>query len=188
MIWQKPIASPPWDANQEGADSADWAQDFITRWKEPLPMLYAGSYAVPIPIQPNWPNVTHLIDVSYNATVKASVRTYNQHLYALSQGTDLAVEMDHARTAADLAVFPEYVASAAAAGREFYLGETGFHGTDVDSDASFGGALQILDKSLRATSLDIKRLYYHQGTINQGKQTSWRTSSQPGLRSACLIC
>jgi hypothetical protein len=52
-----------------------------------------------------------------------------------------------------------------------WAGETGFHATDVDSDASFGGALQILDKSLRAVSLGIKRLYYHQGTIDQGRYT-----------------
>lgn len=205
-IWKKPIAIPPWDAAQEGADSADWAQDFINRWESPLPILYAGSYAVQIPIQPNWPNVTHLIDVSYNQTVKDAVQTYNQHLYALSQGTDLAVEMDHARTAADLAAFPDYVAASASVGREFYIGtlspstahvapffssasprvhsplllllqnaytrlvgETGFHGQEVPSDASFGAALQILDKSLLATSLDVKRLYYHQGTINQGE-------------------
>ena len=121
-IWHKPIATPPWDANQEGADSADWGQYFINRWGSPMPLLYAGSYAVPIPIQPNWPNVTHLIDVSYNQTIKDAVTAYNHHLYALSQNTDLAVEMDHVRTATDLAVFPEYVASSASAGREFYIG------------------------------------------------------------------
>ncbi|KAH7020712.1 uncharacterized protein B0I36DRAFT_387583 [Microdochium trichocladiopsis] len=150
FIWQKPIATPPWDANQEGADSADWAQDFINSWKEPLSMLYAGSCG--------------------NATVNVAVRTWNQHLYTLSQGTNIAVEMKDARTAADLATFSVYVASAASTGREFYLGETGFHGTDVESDASFGGALQLPDKSLLATTLDINRLYYHQGTINQGCQ------------------
>ncbi|KXJ91623.1 hypothetical protein Micbo1qcDRAFT_203689 [Microdochium bolleyi] len=176
-IWQKPIATPPWDANQEGADAADWAQDFINQWESPLPMLYTGSYAVPVPIQPKWPNITHLINVSFNQTVKDAVATYNQHLYALSQGTDLGVEMDHVRTAADLAVFPEYVASSASAGREFYLGETGFHGQEVPSDASFGAALQVFDKSLLATSLNIKRLYYHQGTINQAS-FNWFSSSQ----------
>lgn len=35
-------------------------------------------------------------------------------------------------------------------------------------DAKFGGALQVLDKTLRAVSIGIQRLYYHQGTINQG--------------------
>ncbi len=47
-------------------------------------------------------------------------------------------------------------------------GETGFHGQDIATDATFGGALQILDKTLRATSVGIERLFYHQGTINQG--------------------
>jgi hypothetical protein len=50
-------------------------------------------------------------------------------------------------------------------------------------DASFGGALQILDKSLRAVSLGIKRLYYHQGTINQGKNKFLATES--GMRLRC---
>jgi hypothetical protein len=35
-------------------------------------------------------------------------------------------------------------------------------------DAKFGGALQVLDKTMRAVSIGIQRLYYHQGTINQG--------------------
>lgn len=36
-------------------------------------------------------------------------------------------------------------------------------------DASFGAAIQTVDKSLKAVSMGLKRLYYHQGTINQGQ-------------------
>jgi hypothetical protein len=36
-------------------------------------------------------------------------------------------------------------------------------------DATFGSAIQTTDKTLRALTLGIQRLFYHQGTINQGK-------------------
>jgi hypothetical protein len=51
----------------------------------------------------------------------------------------------------------------------FMPGETGFHGLDYEMDATFGSAIQAVDKTLRALSLGIQRLFYHQGTINQGR-------------------
>lgn len=46
-------------------------------------------------------------------------------------------------------------------------------------DATFGGALQVLDKTLLALSIGIERLYYHQGTINQGKLYKLPSFKQP---------
>lgn len=36
-------------------------------------------------------------------------------------------------------------------------------------DATFGSAIQMVDKTLRALSIGTYRLFYHQGTVNQGK-------------------
>lgn len=51
-------------------------------------------------------------------------------------------------------------------------GETGFHGLDFAMDATFGAAIQAVDKTLYALSLGIDRLFYHQGTIDQGNIAS----------------
>ncbi|KAM0340126.1 hypothetical protein ACHAPU_010618 [Fusarium lateritium] len=40
-------------------------------------------------------------------------------------------------------------------------------------DATHGGALQVLDKTLRALSVGVQKLYYHQGTINQAFFNWW---------------
>lgn len=48
-------------------------------------------------------------------------------------------------------------------------GETGFHGQDFEMDSTFGAAIQATDKTLRALTVGVQRLFYHQGTINQGK-------------------
>lgn len=48
---------------------------------------------------------------------------------------------------------------------------------DFVMDAQFGGAIQIVDKTLRALSEGVMRLYYHQGTINQGTSPSLKPSS-----------
>jgi len=39
-------------------------------------------------------------------------------------------------------------------------------------DEMFGGAIQIVDKTLRALSMGVQRLFYHQGTVNQGTSPS----------------
>ncbi|OKO98752.1 hypothetical protein PENSUB_9003 [Penicillium subrubescens] len=68
-LWQnKADAVIPWNASQEGADAANWAQGFIDAWKSPLPILTAGSYAVSCANYNEWPNTDYLIDTAYNDT------------------------------------------------------------------------------------------------------------------------
>ncbi|KEF61464.1 uncharacterized protein A1O9_03030 [Exophiala aquamarina CBS 119918] len=165
--WQKPVAVPPWNKSQEGADNADWAQDFINTYKPKWPILSGGDYAVSIPLQPGWPNTNYLIEEAYNATIKKYTKFYNGHLYALSNSTILAEEMAHNKTVADLPTFEDKIALAHSVARPYILGETNFHGIDEVMDASFGAAIQTVDKSLKAVSMGLKHLYYHQGTINQ---------------------
>lgn len=181
------MAEAPWNETQEGGNAADWAQDFINHWKSPLPMLAGGGYAIPFEIEPDWPNLPYLIENSYNKTVKDATKVYNGHLYAFSNASadDLGPEMKHQRVVQDLNLLP--ISSAKAAGRPYILGkawhtpcisqhlliyhsgETGFHGLDYEMDSTFGSAIQTTDKTLRALTRGIQRLFYHQGTINQGK-------------------
>ncbi|KAK1148193.1 hypothetical protein N8T08_010838 [Aspergillus melleus] len=133
-MWNKSIVIPPWNASQEGTSAADWAQDFLNIWEQPLPILAAGSYAATIPSQPEWPNIPYLIETAFNDSVKAGVRIQ---------------------------------------GSPFILGETNFHPYDIDMDATFGAALATLDRSMRAVTIGIQRLFFHQGTINQALFNWW---------------
>ena len=54
-------------------------------------------------------------------------------------------------------------------------------------DATFGAAIQTFDKSLRALSMGVNRLFYHQGTINQGTRSSVYSSNFPALIVWCSI-
>lgn len=123
LLQNKPDAVSPWNASQEGADAANWAQGFIDIWGSPLPILTAGLYAVTLPQYPIWPNVDYLIDTAYNATVHAPVKVYSGHLYASSSATDLATEMNHVQTVTDLAVFTESITTAESLDRSFILGK-----------------------------------------------------------------
>ncbi|KAK7187721.1 hypothetical protein DPSP01_004558 [Paraphaeosphaeria sporulosa] len=173
LMWQQPIAVAPWNETQEGESNADWAQSFLKIWPGKLPILFGPSYAVPIPLSPAWPNTNYLINTVYDQTIKNAMKIYSGHLYALSNGTTLDGEMSHVRTSSDVGTFLSQIASVKVAGRDYVLGETNFHGLDEEMDATFGGALVTLDRSLRSTSIGIKRLFYHQGTVNQAFFNWW---------------
>ncbi|KAM0269440.1 hypothetical protein ACHAQH_009729 [Verticillium albo-atrum] len=172
-FWKYPIASAPWDEKQEGADAADWAQDFINRRNSSQPILAGGGYAIPIEYKAGWPNLPYLVDEAYNQTVHDGNRVYQSHLYALADAAanGLVVEMQHMRTSDDLNTLP--ISSARSHGKPYILGETGFHGDDHEMDATFGAAIQVLDKSLRALSLGVQQMFFHQGTINQAFFNWW---------------
>jgi hypothetical protein len=190
LLWKKPVASAPWNDAMEGQDQANWIQQFIDTWQEPLPMISAGSYvsAQGTGYQPDWPNTNYLISDAFNDTVKSAVSRYCSHLYCLADGTSLAADMAHNQTVADLSHFVDKIATAKSVNRPYIIGETGFH-DDIAADASFGGALQVLDKTLHATSIGIERLFYHQGTINQGMYRPSRRDclkAQPNSRRSLL--
>lgn len=121
-FWNHPVAVAPWNYTQEGADAADWAQDFANIWEEPLPILAAGGYAIPFPYKPDWPNLPYLIHEAYNASVKAATKEYNGHLYAFSDAAenDLAHEMQHTRTVEDIKLLP--IADALGDGKPYVIG------------------------------------------------------------------
>ncbi|KAI1859136.1 hypothetical protein JX265_010613 [Neoarthrinium moseri] len=173
LYWNKPVATAPWNETQEGANAAQWAQAFIDSWDGEQPILSAGVYGVPLSLQPDGPNMIYLVSEAYNETVKAGTKVYCAHAYALSTGTDLQTEMNHIRTASDISQFKDDVALVNSIGRDHIIGEAGFHGQDVDIDATLGSAVQMVDKTLLATSIGLKQIYYHQGTINQAYFNWW---------------
>jgi hypothetical protein len=121
LMWEQPIATAPWNETQEGQDNANWAQGFIDIWPGNRPILLGGSYAVPIPLQPNWPNTDYLINTAYNETVKSAIKEYSGHLYALSNGTELKGEMTHVRTVQDISTFVPKIATASSVGKTYTL-------------------------------------------------------------------
>lgn len=114
---------------------------------------------MPLPISENYPSTDYLIDAAFNASVKNGVKMYCTHSYALSaESAGLPEEMDHARTVADISNYPPKIIKATAYGRPYIIGEAGFHGLETRQDATFGGALQIIDESLRFLSSGVQRI------------------------------
>jgi hypothetical protein len=125
------VATDPWNEETEGADAANWAQGFVDAWRSPLPILAAGSYAVPSKITPDWPNTDYLISAAYNQTIKDATKSYNSHLYRFfGNETTLSDEMNHVNTVSDIKPFINSVATAKSVGRQHFIGnriETVFH-------------------------------------------------------------
>ncbi|KAL3482979.1 hypothetical protein BJX62DRAFT_245344 [Aspergillus germanicus] len=152
-MWNKRIVVPPWNASQEGASAADWAQEFLNVWKQPLPILAAGSYAATIPSLPEWPNVPYLINTAFNDSVKAGVKTYSGHLYAAPPNeTDLAGEMSHVKTVADLSVFNESIALSHGEGVPFILALFNWW-SDSQINAPFYGGYMAVQALAGGTSI-----------------------------------
>ncbi|KAJ8130419.1 hypothetical protein O1611_g3210 [Lasiodiplodia mahajangana] len=174
--WGKPVATPPWNESQEGENQAQWSQAFLDAWGETSPILSAGNYALPIELTEAYPNTDYLINVAFNGSIKAGVKAYCTHAYALSgQDAELPDEMKHSKTVADMANYVDKIAAAKSVGRPYIIGEAGFHGLETKQDATFGGAIQIVDKTLRALAIGIQRIYYHQGSLgaNQASFNWW---------------
>ncbi|CZR50173.1 uncharacterized protein PAC_00045 [Phialocephala subalpina] len=123
---------------------------FIDVWKEPLPILAAGSYAGNTEY-PLYTSTQYLISTAYKATIRAATKRCSGHLYA--SGKNLNAEMNHNHTVSDLAVFANKISAANAFGRDFILGETSFHSENLAIDSTFGAAISTLDRSLRSLSM-----------------------------------
>ncbi|KAJ3566688.1 hypothetical protein NPX13_g7041 [Xylaria arbuscula] len=177
LVWNKPVATAPWNMSQEGENQAEWSQAFLDAWGRYEPILSAGNYAVPIELVEGHPNTDYLIKTAFNSTVKAGVKAYCTHSYALS-GEDaiLPNEMKHSKTVADMGHYADKIATAKSAGRPYIIGEAGFHGLETTQDATFAGAIQIVDKTLQAVSMGIQRIYYHQGSLGESQASFnwWR--------------
>lgn len=99
-----------------------------------------------------------------NATAKSYVYDYAHHNYPGGTLTNL---MSHKSISSNIAVFNADIAAAATTGKEYVLGETNSvsGGGAAGVSPLFGAALWTMDYVLRASLTNIKRTYFHHGTV-----------------------
>ena len=83
--------------------------------------------------------------------------------------------MSHSNIVSNLAVFQAEVTAAATTGKDYVLGETNSVSGGGASTVSplFGAALWAMDYTLKASSMNIKRTYFHHGTIGACYYCFW---------------
>ncbi|KUJ09619.1 uncharacterized protein LY89DRAFT_274367 [Mollisia scopiformis] len=107
-----------------------------------------------------------------NDTVQSYVYDYAHHNYP---GGTISSLMSHSDISSNLAIFNDDIAAAATTGKDYVLGETNSVSGGGASTVSplFGAALWTLDYSVLASSLGIKRTYFHHGTIGACYYCFW---------------
>lgn len=107
-----------------------------------------------------------------NSTVKSYVKTYAHHNYP---GGTLTSLMSHSSIVSNMAKFVPEVAAATNVGKEYVLGETNSvsGGGAAAVSPLFGAALWTMDYVLHAAVLDIKRTYFHHGTVGNCQYCFW---------------
>ncbi|TVY56913.1 Beta-glucuronidase [Lachnellula suecica] len=99
-----------------------------------------------------------------NATVKSYVHNYAHHNYP---GGTLTSLMSHSSISSNIGIFKADIAAAVGVGKEYVLGETNSvsGGGAAAVSPTFGAALWTMDYVLRASLANIKRTYFHHGTV-----------------------
>ncbi|KAL2061360.1 hypothetical protein VTL71DRAFT_7633 [Oculimacula yallundae] len=155
----QPIAvkAGTWDPPTDAQSQNNWIQDVGTALGTTL--IQAGNHNES---PPKW-GAEELISTQ-NDTVKSYVRTYAHHNYP---GGKVPALMSHAGISSNLNIFKGDLAAAATTGKEYVLGETNSQSGGGAKDVSplFGAALWTMDYVLRASSINIKRTYFHHGTV-----------------------
>ncbi|KAF4633644.1 hypothetical protein G7Y89_g4471 [Cudoniella acicularis] len=99
-----------------------------------------------------------------NATSQSYVHDYAHHNYP--GGTVISL-MTHSSTVSNVAQFEADIAAAVGTGKEYVLGETNSvsGGGAATVSPTFGVGLWTMDYVLQASLINIKRTYYHHGTV-----------------------
>ncbi|RDL31075.1 Glycoside hydrolase family 79 protein [Venustampulla echinocandica] len=99
-----------------------------------------------------------------NATVKSYIHNYAHHNYP---GGTVASLMSHSGISNNLKMFNAEVAATTKKGKEYVLGETNSvsGGGAANVSPTYGAALWTMDYVLRASLTNIKRTYFHHGTV-----------------------
>ena len=79
--------------------------------------------------------------------------------------------MSHESIVNNVAIYDADVVAANAKGYEYVMGETNSvsGGGAASISSTFGAALWVLDYTLNAVAINIKRLYFHHGTVGSCK-------------------
>ncbi|PSS15258.1 glycoside hydrolase family 79 protein [Amorphotheca resinae ATCC 22711] len=107
-----------------------------------------------------------------NATAKSYVRDYAHHNYP---GGTVESLMSHSNIASNVATFDADISAAVGTGKDYVLGETNSvsGGGAATVSPLFGSALWTMDYVLRAAAANIKRAYFHHGTIGACYYCFW---------------
>ncbi|KAH6672212.1 hypothetical protein B0J14DRAFT_483414 [Halenospora varia] len=111
---------------------------------------------------PTW-GAAELI-ATLNDTAESYVYDYSHHNYPGGTVTSL---MSHSGIVSNMAQFKADVAAANGAGRDYVLGETNSvsGGGAASVSPTFGVGLWTMDYVIQASLINIKRTYYHHGTV-----------------------
>ncbi|KAG4427267.1 hypothetical protein IFR05_017250 [Cadophora sp. M221] len=156
----QPIAlkAGTWDPPADAKSQNNWILSVGTSLSNKS-LIQAGNHNE---APPKW-GAEELI-ATQNDTVKSYVHNYAHHNYP---GGSISGLMSHAGISSNMNIFKADIAAAATTGKEYVLGETNSVSGGGAKDVSplFGAALWTMDYVLRASSLGIKRTYFHHGTV-----------------------
>ncbi|KAF8856539.1 hypothetical protein BDZ45DRAFT_691660 [Acephala macrosclerotiorum] len=160
------VAVDTWTPAVDAASQDDW-DILVGSALSTTKIIQAGnSNSAP----PTW-GAAELI-ATENATAKSYVYDYAHHNYP---GGTVSGLMSHSGIYSNLAAFNADIAAAARTGKDYVLGETNSVSGGGASTVSplFGAALWTLDYSVMASSKNIKRTYFHHGTIGACYYCFW---------------
>ncbi|KAI9640015.1 hypothetical protein NHQ30_011577 [Ciborinia camelliae] len=162
----QPIASHGWSPAMDAASQNSWDVQVGTALGANNIIQAGNSNSGP----PTW-GAAELI-ASGDAHVRSYVRDYAHHNYP---GGNVQQLMSHSGIVGNLAAIGADARAATAVGKEYVLGETNSvaGGGAATVSPTFGAAIWTLDYALHATTLNIKNIYYHQGTIGNCFYCFW---------------
>ncbi|CZR66577.1 uncharacterized protein PAC_16478 [Phialocephala subalpina] len=160
------VAAGTWTPAVDAASQDDWDIRVGSALSTTKIIQAGNSNTAP----PTW-GAAELI-ATENATAQSYVYDYAHHNYP---GGTISSLMSHSDIYSNLAVFDADIAAAATTGKDYVLGETNSVSGGGASTVSplFGAALWTLDYSVMASSKNIKRTYFHHGTIGACYYCFW---------------
>lgn len=179
----QPIAANGWSPLIDAKSQDDWDIRVGEALGEKIFIQAGNSNEAP----PTW-GAAELI-ATENSTVIQYVKDYAHHNYP---GGSVSSLMEHSSVSSNLAIFEADIQAATNVSRPYVLGETNSGtflssicriffadsylvagGGAADVSPTFGAALWTMDYALRATSINITRIYFHHGTIGACSYCFW---------------
>ncbi|KAJ0426796.1 hypothetical protein BJY00DRAFT_306792 [Aspergillus carlsbadensis] len=168
----RPIAGSPedWTPQADAESESEW-QTEIGRALNKKHIFQAGSYYRPPPT--GWSAKSYFQYA--NASADKYIRVFSQHHYpqsALSQNEDppnVEALISHVNVTKKVGMYAADVQVARERGFDYVFGETNSVSGNGSpgQGATFATGVWALDYALRAASVGVKRLYFHQGTVGK---------------------
>ncbi|KAG9238049.1 glycoside hydrolase family 79 protein [Amylocarpus encephaloides] len=154
----QPVAAGTWNPAADAKSQNLWVNQVGKALGSPSVIQAGNSNSDP----PTW-GAAELIR-ALDSTARSYVYDYSHHNYPGGTVTSL---MSHSGIVNNMNKFVADVAAATAIGKEYVLGETNSvsGGGAANVSPTFGVALWTMDYVLHASVLNIKRTYFHHGTV-----------------------